>query len=95
MEKGKKYDGGKLRWDLLPLPLVEQVVAIYTMGAAKYGENTWQNLDRGYERYKAAMLRHLTEHEKGNTHDDESGFPHLAHVAWNALAMMHCAGEEG
>lgn len=85
----KKYDQGKLRWDLLPLNLIEKVVEIYTFGAEKYGPNTWQNLEDGYNRYKAAMFRHLMEFENGNVIDDESGMEHLAHMVWNAIAMLH------
>lgn len=79
----------KLRWDLLPLTDLEEVVKLYTFGAEKYGDNNWQNLENGYQRYKAAMLRHLLEYEKGNTVDSESGCSHLAAVIWNAIAMYH------
>lgn len=91
---GRKDDGGKLRWDLLPLDLVEKVVEVYTFGAQKYAPNTWQNLPDGYNRYKAAMLRHLTAHEKGEMIDPDSKLPHLYHVAWNALAMIHFAEKD-
>ena len=87
--ESKKYDEGKLRWDLLPLKEIEDIVKIYTFGAEKYGDNTWQNLKGGYNRYKAAMFRHLMEFEKGNVYDDESGMNHLAHMCWNAIAMLH------
>ena len=89
MSDSKKYDQGKLRWDLLPLNLIEKVVEIYTFGAEKYGANTWQNLEDGYNRYKAAMFRHLMEFEKGNVIDDESGREHLAHMVWNSIAMLY------
>ena len=89
MNEGKKYDEGKLRWDLLPLKEVEDIVKIYTFGAEKYGENTWQKVSNGYNRYKAAMFRHLMEFEKGNINDEESGLNHLAHMAWNAIAMLY------
>lgn len=89
MEESKKYDQGKLRWDLLPLNLIEKVVEIYTFGAEKYGPNTWQNLEDGYNRYKAAMFRHLMEFEKGNVIDGESGREHLAHMVWNSIAMLY------
>lgn len=88
---GRKDDGGKLRWDLLPLDLVEKLVEVYTFGAQKYAPNTWQNLPDGYNRYKAAMLRHLAAHEKGEVRDPDSGLLHLAHCCWNALAMIHFA----
>lgn len=79
----------KLMWELLPLEDVEDIVAVYTAGARKYGKDRWQNLPDGYNRYKAAMLRHLLEHEKGNWTDSDTGCIHLAQVAWNAIAMLH------
>lgn len=81
----------KLRWDLLPLDLIEKIVEVYHFGAKKYSPNTWQKLPDGYNRYKAAMLRHLTAHEKGELYDKESGLPHLAHMAWNAIALLYFA----
>lgn len=62
---------------------------VYTFGAEKYAPNTWQKLENGYERYKAAMFRHVLAHEQGEMRDRESGLPHLAHAAWNALAMLY------
>lgn len=86
--KNDRIDG-KLRWELLPLPTLEEVVRVYTFGANKYAPNSWQNLDDGYNRYKAALMRHIVAHEKGEFLDGESGLPHLAHAAWNAIAMLH------
>lgn len=88
--EGKKNDflDKKLRWDLLPLEEIEDIVKVYTAGSIKYGDNNWQNLENGYQRYKAAMLRHLLEYEKGNTIDKDTDCHHLAQVAWNAIAML-------
>lgn len=77
----------KTRWELLPLDCIEDVARVYTEGAKKYGDNNWQNLDNGYERYKGALLRHLYASET-NEFDQETGCRHLAQVAWNALAML-------
>lgn len=89
--KGVKNDfkDKKLRWDLLPLQEIEDIVKVYTAGADKYGDNNWQNLENGYQRYKAALLRHLLEYEKGNEFDPETNCRHLAQVAWNAIAMLY------
>lgn len=91
--ESKKNDraDGKLRWELLPLEDMEEIVKVFHAGAEKYGANNWQNLPNGYERYKAALFRHLLEHEKGHWKDDETGCIHLAQVAWNAIAMLHIA----
>lgn len=78
----------KLRWDLLPLEEIEEIVKVYTKGSEKYGDNNWQNLPNGLQRYKAALLRHLVEFEKGNDFDEETNCRHLAQVAWNAIAML-------
>ena len=89
IKESLKYDNEKLRWDLLPLEDIEDVVKVYTEGAKKYVPNSWQNLTDGYNRYKAAMFRHLLEYEKGNIIDEETGCKHLAQVVWNAIAMLH------
>lgn len=91
--ESKKNDiiDGKLRWDLLPLDLVEKIVEIYNFGAQKYAPNTWQNLPDGENRYRAALLRHMTAHCKGEFRDPESGLLHAAHMAWNAIAVLHFA----
>lgn len=79
----------KARWELLPLDLMAHLVDVYTFGAEKYAPNTWQKLENGYERYKAALFRHILAHEQGEFRDKESGLPHLAHAAWNAVAMLY------
>lgn len=84
----------KPRWELLPLPTLEEVVKVYTMGAEKYGEDTWQHLPDGLARYKAALLRHLTAYDRGERRDKESHLSPLAHAAWNAIAMLHIALQE-
>lgn len=79
----------KLRWDLLPLEEIEDIVRVYHSGAKKYGPNRWQNLEDGFQRYKAAALRHLMEYEKGERVDADTGCLHLAQFAWNAIAMLY------
>lgn len=93
---GKKNDfkDEKLRWDLLPLKEIEEIVKVYTAGSKKYGDNTWQKLPNGMARYRAALLRHLVEYEKGNTVDEETGCKHLAQVAWNAIAMLYLSEQK-
>lgn len=85
--EGKKYDNDKVRMDLVPLEVVENIAKILTMGADKYGENNWQNLPDFWKRYKAALLRHLTAIDKGELIDPESGLPHIDHVLCNAVFL--------
>lgn len=88
---GKKNDriDDKTRWELLPLDCLEDIARVYTEGAKKYGDNNWQNLENGYERYKGAMFRHLLAHETGEEFDKETGCRHLAQCCWNLLAMLY------
>lgn len=81
------YKDHKLRWDLLPIETVENLVKVYSFGVEKYSENSWQNLPNFWERYKAALLRHLCALEKGELIDSESGLPHTSHLMWNAVAL--------
>lgn len=88
--EGKKNDvkDDKTRWELLPLECLEEVARVYTEGAKKYGDNNWQNLDNGYERYKGALLRHLYA-STIEEFDSETKVRHEAAIAWNALAMLY------
>lgn len=79
----------KLRWDLLPLEEIEDIVKVYTFGAEKYAPNSWQHLENGYDRYRAALLRHMNCVEKGELYDKESGLLHTSHIMWNAIAMNY------
>lgn len=78
----------KLRWDLLPMKEIEDIVRVYHAGAKKYGPNKWQNLDNGFERYRAAAARHLMEYMKGERVDSDTGCFHLAQCAWNCITML-------
>ena len=88
-KKGVKLDDAKMRWDLLPLELVEGIVETLTYGADKYTDNGWQEVPNGYNRYKAAMFRHLVEAERGVMVDSESKIAHLKHFLTNAMFMVH------
>lgn len=89
-KEGRKDDrkDGKLMWELLPLTVIKEIVKVYTFGAKKYSPNSWQNLENGYQRYKAALFRHIVAFEEGEIKDPESGIHHLAHAAWNAIAIL-------
>lgn len=52
---------GKLRWDLLPLAEIEDIVRVYTEGAKKYADNSWQNIPDGFERSSAYYQVFLTD----------------------------------
>ena len=78
----------KPRWELLPLDAVEEIVKVYTMGAKKYADNAWKTIPDAHRRYLAALFRHIAAYERGERKDSESGLSHLAHAAWNAIAIL-------
>ena len=86
--EGIKHDEGKLLYHLIPAECIEQLARVYTFGAKKYGEYNWLKLDQPMIRYCDALERHLIEWKKGNKEDNETGINHLAHVAWNAFALL-------
>lgn len=85
---------GKLRWDLLPLDLIEELVKVYDYGAKKYYPESWKEIPDGYQRLKGAALRHLVAFEKGETIDSESGLNHLVQASWNLLTCYYYANKE-
>ena len=90
----RKYDSNKIRFDLIPIECIEYLAKVYTMGANKYGDNNWQGLDNFEDRYYSALMRHLSSHRKGEMYDDESGYLHIGHAAWNAIALLWYALKE-
>ena len=80
----------KPRWDLLPIEELAGVVDVYTAGAKKYGENRWQTLENGVNRYLGAFFRHLTAYKRGEQFDPEDGCLHLDKCIWNMIAVRHC-----
>ena len=80
----------KPRWDLLPIEELAGVVDVYTAGAKKYGENRWQTLPNGVNRYLGAFFRHLTAYKRGEQFDPEDGCLHLDKCIWNMIAVRHC-----
>jgi hypothetical protein len=92
---GLKYDTGKVRWDLIPLDCTEGVAKVLTFGAAKYSDNSWQNLESAEDRYYAAMMRHFIAMRRGEYLDSESGLPHKFHFLTNAYFLTWLNTEEG
>lgn len=94
--EGKKLDTGKT-------PLLQGVLAYFPnalaavgkvseYGAKKYNldyaDKNWSRVDGGLGRYGDALARHTTRHAAGEAYDPESHLLHVAHAAWNALAVL-------
>lgn len=88
IKEGRKFDAGKIRWDLLDYSQIEKIAEILTFGANKYEANNWKKLEPFMSRYFAAMMRHLVAFKTGEKYDPESGKTHLAHTATNLHFLM-------
>lgn len=85
-----RYNESKLRWRNVPLFLFKPIIEVGAFGETKYdtfnflkGLSILDTLD--------ALKRHLEKFENPyvSDFDDESLKHHLAHVAWNAIVMLH------
>lgn len=88
MKNPKKYDQDKLRMDLIPVSAFTGLAEVLTMGAKKYGANSWQNLPDFNNRYYGALLRHLIAWRSGELIDQESGLSHLKHALANIAFLI-------
>lgn len=89
-EKGVKAE----RYDLIPVEALDVLARVYAFGAEKYADHNWR---KGYEWGKsyAAAMRHMTAFWRGETHDPESGLPHLAHAMFHMAALLTWLEEGG
>lgn len=86
--EGKKYDTGKLRWELVPKGVMSLVVKVLTNGALKYSDNNWQKVRPFRERYYGAMKRHIDAWWEGEILDPDDGVHHLAHAICCAMFLI-------
>lgn len=92
-----KDDSGKPRLSLVPPAIIEAVGRVRTFGVEKYrGPENWRNVSP--ERYVDALMRHLCAYLRNpDAVDEESGLPHLEHVACNIAFLLEFqkAGDDG
>ncbi len=88
---GVKFDGGKqLTEDVFSgfSNALSAVADVGTFGANKYTLNGWETVPDGERRYSNASGRHRLARQSGQAVDVDSGLAHLAHEAWNILAVL-------
>ena len=90
---GLKHDGGKPRLDLVPPELIEAVGTVMTHGAEKYGEASYRQVQP--QRYRSALMRHICKWLKDpHGKDEDSGLPHLWHIACNVAFLLELDKEK-
>ena len=86
-----KADAGKLRPTLVPTSLIRAVATVREYGCYKYHDpENWRKVDP--QRYRDALYRHLLAYlDDPEGVDEESGLPHLWHLACNATFLIEMA----
>lgn len=87
-DRSCKADTGKPRLALVPPGLIEAVGVVRTYGTQKYGDpENWRQVEPW--RYRDAMMRHLCAYLRDPCSvDEESGYPHLWHLATNVAFLI-------
>lgn len=80
---GKRYNTGKLRFDLVNPYAHEGMVSVLTKGATKYEDHNWER-GMAWNNVIASLKRHLNAIEKGEDYDEETGELHADHLQCNA-----------
>ena len=78
-----KNDENKLDLTMVPRQIIWDIAAVRRYGNKKYGsQDNWKTVEP--ERYRAAAFRHFLEYlDDPLGVDEESGLPHLWHLACN------------
>lgn len=88
-EVGRKFDGEKDRWDLLPTVAVRAIVRVLTLGVqTKYAAWNWVHVRGAKRRYYSALNRHLNAWWEGETLD--VGTPEHPGTGEHHLACAGC-----
>lgn len=82
-----KADKGKPRLTLVPREIIFDIARIREYGNQKYHDpDNWKQVEP--ERYRDAMFRHMCAYLDDPTGvDEESGLPHLWHLACNVAFL--------
>ena len=82
-----KHDEGKAQVSLVPTKIIYAIARIREYGTEKYGDpENWRQVEP--QRYRDAMYRHLLAYiDDPHGIDEESGLPHLWHLACNVAFL--------
>lgn len=74
---------------VLDFPIaMEALCRVKELGAVKYERDNWKKGGKPDAEYYDAAMRHLFAAKRGELCADDSGCLHLAHAAWNILALI-------
>lgn len=89
-----KYDNGKPKLTLVPTQILVDIARVREYGVEKYKDpDNWKRVE--IERYRDAAFRHFIAYINDPYGvDDESGLPHLSHLACNIAFLCEMQKEE-
>lgn len=87
MNTEAKKDTGKAQLSLVPLQILYDIARVREFGLIKYKDpDNWKKVEP--KRYRDAMMRHMCAYiEDPDGIDEESGLPHLWHLACNVAFL--------
>lgn len=87
VKEGLRFNQGKLRYDLFEPFAMQELARVFTKGAEKYAEHNWLH-GMDWSKCEASLMRHIYAWKAGEDRDKETQCFHMAHAAWNALALV-------
>lgn len=87
-DRGPKEINGKPNWAVFPFTEAEYVVKVFEHGVSKYGAPFTYRKGIPKDELWSAIMRHLIAIQNGDEIDNESGCPHMAHIAANAMMAL-------
>ncbi len=87
-DEAGRFSEGKIRHDLVAPWALNEIARVYTYGTIKYDDDNWWKGLKWKKDVFGCILRHVWKWFRGERDDDESGLHHLAHAAWNCMALM-------
>ena len=93
-DQAVKADSGKPQLTLVPRQILFDIARVREYGTKKYGDpDNWKEVE--IQRYRDAAFRHFMAYlDDPQGLDEESGLPHLSHLACN-IAFLCELEQEG
>ena len=94
LDQQAKADAGKLEIDMVPTQIIRDIAEVRMYGNRKYHDpQNWKTVE--LRRYRDALYRHWLAYLKGDKCDQESGLPHLWHLACNVAFLIEMEETDG
>lgn len=90
MNEALRYNEGKAELaEILQFDnALEALAKVMSQGGVKYEHRNWLKGGKPDAEYLNSAMRHLLSFEQGEFYDQDTGCAHIAHVAWNMLALL-------